>query len=74
MCHSLCRGRVAEEIRRRIGTPAADHLRFVLSIIDGCQVRLRGLRCDVARRLPHCAIAVASLTYSLRRRNTFVRV
>jgi hypothetical protein len=36
-CHSLCRGRVAEEIRRRAGTPTADHLKLVLSIIDGRQ-------------------------------------
>ena len=34
-CHSLCRGRVAEEIRRRMGTPTADHLELVLGIIDG---------------------------------------
>ena len=34
-CHSLCRSRVAEEIRRRTGTPTAEHLGFVLSIIDG---------------------------------------
>ena len=36
-CHSLCRSRVAEEIRRRTGTPTADHLKLVLSIIDGRQ-------------------------------------
>ena len=30
-CHSLCRGRVAEEIRRRTGTPTADHLKLVLA-------------------------------------------
>jgi hypothetical protein len=34
-CHSLCRARVLEEIRRRKGTPAAQHLQLVLSIIDG---------------------------------------
>jgi hypothetical protein len=34
-CHSLCRGRVAEEIRRRMGTPTADHLELVLGIIEG---------------------------------------
>jgi hypothetical protein len=34
-CHSLCRGRLAEEIRLRTGTPTAEHLRLVLSIIDG---------------------------------------
>jgi hypothetical protein len=34
-CHSLCRSRVAEEMRRRKGTPVGDHLQFVLSVIDG---------------------------------------
>ena len=34
-CHTLCRARVAEEIRRRKGTPEADHLKLVLSVIDG---------------------------------------
>jgi hypothetical protein len=34
-CHSLCRGRVAEEMRVRKGTTAGDHLQFVLSVIDG---------------------------------------
>ncbi len=34
-CHALCRARVAEEIPRRKGTPTADHLKFVLSVIDG---------------------------------------
>ena len=33
-CHSLCRGRVAEEMRRT-GTPTADHLKLVLSINEG---------------------------------------
>jgi anti-sigma factor RsiW len=37
-CHSLCRGRVAEEMRRRKGTTAGDHLQFVLSVIDGPKV------------------------------------
>jgi hypothetical protein len=31
---TLCRGRVAEEIRRRKGTSTAEHLKVVLSIID----------------------------------------
>ena len=34
-CHSLCRARVAEELRRRKGTPTAEHLHLVLSVIDG---------------------------------------
>lgn len=34
-CHALCRARVVEEMQRRKGTPTADHLRFVLTIIDG---------------------------------------
>ena len=34
-CHALCRARVVEEIRRRKGTPEADHLKLVLSVIDG---------------------------------------
>jgi hypothetical protein len=34
-CHSLCRGRVAEEMRRRKGTTAGEHLQFVLGVIDG---------------------------------------
>jgi hypothetical protein len=34
-CQALCRGRVLEEIRRRKGTPSADHLKLVLSVIDG---------------------------------------
>jgi hypothetical protein len=32
-CHALCRGRVVEEIRQ--GTPTAEHLKLVLSVIDG---------------------------------------
>ena len=36
-CHSLCRARVAEEMRRRKGTPTAEHLKLVLSIIEGPQ-------------------------------------
>ena len=34
-CHMLCRARVVEEIRRRKGAPEADHLKLVLSVIDG---------------------------------------
>ena len=34
-CHALCRARVVEEIRLRKGTPAAEHLTLVLSVIDG---------------------------------------
>ena len=28
-CHSLCRARVAEEVRQRRGTPTAEHLKLV---------------------------------------------
>jgi hypothetical protein len=38
-CHSLCHARVAEEMRRRKGTPTAEHLKLVLSIIEGPQFR-----------------------------------
>ena len=34
-CHALCRARVVEEIQRRKGTPSAEHLKFVLTVIDG---------------------------------------
>ena len=34
-CHALCRARVVEEIQRRRGTPTSNHLKLVLSIIDG---------------------------------------
>jgi hypothetical protein len=34
-CHTLCRSRVVEEIRLRKGTPTAEHLKLVLSVIDG---------------------------------------
>jgi hypothetical protein len=34
-CHTLCRARVLEEIWRRKETPSADHLKLVLSVIDG---------------------------------------
>jgi hypothetical protein len=33
-CHVLCRARVVEEIQRRKG-PTVDHLKLVLSVIDG---------------------------------------
>ncbi|MGO8975406.1 MAG: hypothetical protein ACLQNV_18005, partial [Steroidobacteraceae bacterium] len=32
---ALCRTRVVEEIKRRKGTPTADHLKLVLSVIEG---------------------------------------
>ena len=34
-CHALCRARVAEEMRLRKGTTTAEHLKLVLSVIDG---------------------------------------
>src|SRR5215469_489886 len=34
-CHALCRARVVEEIRLRKGTRTAEHLKLVLSVIDG---------------------------------------
>jgi hypothetical protein len=34
-CHALFRARVVEEIRQRKGTPTAEHLKLVLSVIDG---------------------------------------
>ena len=34
-CHSLCRARLAEEVRRRRGTPTAEHLKLVLGFIEG---------------------------------------
>jgi hypothetical protein len=34
VCRTLCRARVAEEIRRRKGTSTAEHLKIVLSVID----------------------------------------
>jgi hypothetical protein len=40
-CHSLCRARVAEEMRRRMGTATARHLKLVISIIDGPQFPAR---------------------------------
>ena len=34
-CHALCRARVVEEMRLRKGTLTAEHLKIVLSVIDG---------------------------------------
>ena len=34
-CHALCRARLVEEIRRRKGTATGEHLKYVLSVIDG---------------------------------------
>jgi hypothetical protein len=34
-CQVLCRARVTEEIRLREGTSTADHLKLVLTVIDG---------------------------------------
>jgi hypothetical protein len=34
-CHALCRARVVDEIRLRKGTPTEQHLKLVLSVIDG---------------------------------------
>ena len=34
-CQVLCRARVVEEIRLRKGTPTEEHLKLVLSAIDG---------------------------------------
>ena len=34
-CHALCRARIVEDMRRRKGTATAEHLKFVLSVIDG---------------------------------------
>jgi hypothetical protein len=33
-CHALCRSQLVEEMRRRKGTPTADHLKLVLGILD----------------------------------------
>ena len=33
-CHALCRARVVEEIQRRKGMVTAEHLKYVLSVID----------------------------------------
>ena len=40
-CHALCRTRVVEEIQRRKGTPTADHLKLVLSVIEGPRLPLK---------------------------------
>jgi hypothetical protein len=40
-CHALCRARVVEEIQRRKGTPTAEHLKRVLSVIDGPRFPLK---------------------------------
>ena len=40
-CHALCRSRVVEEIRQRKGTPQADHLKLVLSVIEGPRFPLK---------------------------------
>jgi hypothetical protein len=34
-CHALCRARIVEEMQRRKGTATAEHLKIVLSAIDG---------------------------------------
>ena len=34
-CHALCRAPIVEDMRRRKGTATAEHLKFVLSVIDG---------------------------------------
>jgi hypothetical protein len=34
-CHALCRTRIVEEIKRRKGTATSEHLKVVLSLIDG---------------------------------------
>ena len=34
-CHAFCHARVVEEIQRRKGMPTADHLKQVLSVIEG---------------------------------------
>jgi len=34
-CHAVCRARILEEMRLRNGTPTAEHLKLVLSVIDG---------------------------------------
>ena len=37
--HALCRERVVEEIKRGKGTPTAEHLKIVLSVIDRLEDR-----------------------------------
>ena len=34
-CHVLCRARVVEEIQRQKGMVTGEHLKYVLSVIDG---------------------------------------
>ena len=34
-CHVLCRARLVEEIQRRKGTTTAEHLKYLLRVIDG---------------------------------------
>jgi hypothetical protein len=34
-CRALCRARVADELHRRRGTRIGEHLKLVLSIVDG---------------------------------------
>ena len=34
-CRALCRARIVEEIKRRKGTATSEHLKVVLSFIDG---------------------------------------
>ena len=36
-CRALCRARIIEDIRRRKRTATAEHLKFVLSVVDGPQ-------------------------------------
>ena len=33
-CHALCRSRLVDEMKRRKGTPTADHLKVVLGLLD----------------------------------------
>lgn len=40
-CHVLCRARIVEEIQRRKGTPTAEHLKLVFSVIDGPRFPLK---------------------------------
>ena len=40
-CDALCRRRIVEEMQRRKGTASAEHLKFVLSVIDGRTLRQR---------------------------------
>jgi hypothetical protein len=40
-CHALCRSRVVEKIRQRKGTLLADHLKLVLSVIEGPRFPLK---------------------------------